>query len=135
MGFFPVAGQDVYLLVAPFFREVRLRTRSPTGARAVIRVLNFDPTYAAKYIQTAALDGKPLHQELDHPRLLPQRRPAGAHRRHQRVVLGHRRRRYPAELLPSCNIRPESPALLLLLLFGLRRGTGFSRRQRPQGIV
>lgn len=57
MGFFPVAGQDVYLLTPPFFREVKLRARN--GKWAIIRVLNFDPTYQAKYIQRAALNGKP----------------------------------------------------------------------------
>lgn len=56
MGFFPVAGQDVYLLTPPFFREVKVRARN--GRWAVIRVLNFDPTYAAKYIQSARLDGR-----------------------------------------------------------------------------
>ncbi|CAK7216495.1 hypothetical protein SBRCBS47491_002849 [Sporothrix bragantina] len=57
MGFFPVAGQSVYLLTAPFFREVRIRARN--GRDAVFRVRNFDPTYAAKYIQSATLNGKP----------------------------------------------------------------------------
>ncbi|KAI0477295.1 alpha-1,2-mannosidase-like protein [Xylariaceae sp. FL0804] len=42
MGFYPVAGQDVYLLTPPMFREVRLRT--PNGgtsseAAAVIRAV------------------------------------------------------------------------------------------------
>lgn len=58
MGFFPVAGQDIYLLTPPFFREVKLRARN--GKWAVIKVLNFDPTYQAKYIQRATLNGKPL---------------------------------------------------------------------------
>ncbi|CAN8097681.1 unnamed protein product [Discula destructiva] len=58
MGFFPVAGQDVYLLTAPFFREVRLRARQ-RGKWAVIRVANFDPTYEMKYIQSATLNGRP----------------------------------------------------------------------------
>ncbi|ROV89359.1 hypothetical protein VPNG_10130 [Cytospora leucostoma] len=56
MGFFPVAGQDVYLLTPPFFREVKIRARN--GQWAVIRVLNFDPTYGAKYIHSATLNGK-----------------------------------------------------------------------------
>ncbi|KAM0816939.1 putative Secreted glycosidase [Seiridium cardinale] len=57
MGFFPVAGQNVYLITPPLFREVRLHT--PTGKQAVIRNTNFDPTYEAIYIQSATLDGKP----------------------------------------------------------------------------
>lgn len=56
MGFFPVAGQDVYLLTPPFFGEVKLRARN--GQWAVIRVVNFDPTYGAKYIQSATLNGQ-----------------------------------------------------------------------------
>ncbi|ETS74432.1 hypothetical protein PFICI_14298 [Pestalotiopsis fici W106-1] len=57
MGFFPVAGQDVYLLTPPLFREVRLRT--PTGRQAIIRNVGFDPTYEAIYIQSARLNGRP----------------------------------------------------------------------------
>ncbi|KAJ9151165.1 Alpha-1,2-mannosidase-like protein [Pleurostoma richardsiae] len=56
-GFFPVAGQDVYLLTPPFFREVRLRARS--GGWAVVRVRNFDPKYRAIYIRRATLNGTP----------------------------------------------------------------------------
>jgi putative alpha-1,2-mannosidase len=52
MGFFPVAGQDVYLLTAPFFPEIRLRTR---GERlAVIKRIG-DPE--GIYIQSAKLNG------------------------------------------------------------------------------
>lgn len=40
MGFFPVAGQDVYLLTAPFFPQVRLRAKE-AGKWAVIRVHGF----------------------------------------------------------------------------------------------
>lgn len=57
LGFFPVAGQDVYLLTPPLFREVRLRT--PTGRYATIRNVGFDPSYEAKYIQSAKLNGRP----------------------------------------------------------------------------
>ncbi|KAK8855770.1 alpha-1-2-mannosidase-like protein [Apiospora arundinis] len=57
MGFFPVAGQDVYLLTPPLFREVSLQT--PTGKRATIRNIGFDQSYEAIYIQKATLNGKP----------------------------------------------------------------------------
>ena len=57
MGFFPVAGQDVYLLTPPFFPEVRIRAKIP-GRWAVIRVKNFDPEHKAIYIQSAKLDGR-----------------------------------------------------------------------------
>jgi putative alpha-1,2-mannosidase len=56
MGFFPVAGQDVYLLTPPFFPKVRLRTK--LGKWAVIKVSNFDPDYKAIYIRSARLNGK-----------------------------------------------------------------------------
>jgi predicted alpha-1,2-mannosidase len=56
MGFFPVAGQDVYLVTPPFFPEVKVRARN--GRWAVIRVKNFDPTYERKYIQSARLNGR-----------------------------------------------------------------------------
>ncbi|KAB5542884.1 glycosyl hydrolase [Coniochaeta sp. 2T2.1] len=56
MGFFPVAGQDVYLVTPPFFPEVKVRARN--GAWAVIRVSNFDPTYARKYVRSATLNGR-----------------------------------------------------------------------------
>ncbi|KAI1827014.1 alpha-1,2-mannosidase-like protein [Xylaria intraflava] len=58
MGFFPVAGQDVYLLTAPFFREVSIRTPDGRGW-ATLRNANFDPEYTNFYIQSATLNGKP----------------------------------------------------------------------------
>ncbi|KAI2633366.1 alpha-1,2-mannosidase-like protein [Xylaria nigripes] len=58
MGFFPVAGQDVYLLTAPFFREVSVRTPDGQGW-ATLRNVNFDPEYRSFYIQSAKLNGKP----------------------------------------------------------------------------
>jgi predicted alpha-1,2-mannosidase len=57
MGFFPVAGQDVYLLNPPFFKEVRIRAREE-GKWAVIRVRDFDASYERKYIQHAWLNGR-----------------------------------------------------------------------------
>ncbi|KAK3945635.1 glycosyl hydrolase family 92-domain-containing protein [Diplogelasinospora grovesii] len=59
MGFFPVAGQDVYLLTPPFFREVRIRAGQQPRKWATIRVANFDPEYKAIYIRSATLNGKP----------------------------------------------------------------------------
>ncbi|KAI1208256.1 glycoside hydrolase family 92 protein [Annulohypoxylon truncatum] len=59
MGFYPVAGQDVYLLTPPMFREVSIRT--PTGKLATLRnVGGFDgPRYRNIYIQSARLNGQP----------------------------------------------------------------------------
>lgn len=63
MGFFPVAGQDVYLLTPPFFREVRVRAALSTPEVplwAVVRVKNFDAGYMKeRYVETATLDDKP----------------------------------------------------------------------------
>ncbi|KAK3365454.1 glycosyl hydrolase family 92-domain-containing protein [Podospora didyma] len=65
MGFFPVAGQNVYLLTPPFFPQIRIRVPVTTikGKKepdkwAVIRVRNFDPEQKAIYIQSATLNGK-----------------------------------------------------------------------------
>jgi putative alpha-1,2-mannosidase len=57
MGFFPVAGQDVYLISAPFFREIRIRARMP-GKWALIRTKNFDPERQRIFIQSAKLNGR-----------------------------------------------------------------------------
>ncbi|EEY22009.1 conserved hypothetical protein [Verticillium alfalfae VaMs.102] len=61
MGFFPVAGMDVYLLTAPFFREVRLRARKP-GREAVIRKVaarGEDPMAEGMlYVQSVKLNGR-----------------------------------------------------------------------------
>ncbi|KAI0875709.1 glycoside hydrolase family 92 protein [Hypoxylon argillaceum] len=57
MGFFPVAGQDVYLLTPPLFREVSIRTMDGRGW-ATLRNVNFDPAHGDMYIQSAKLNGK-----------------------------------------------------------------------------
>ena len=57
MGFFPVAGQDVYLLTTPFFPEVRIKAKQE-GRWAVIKVRGFDPEGRKKYIQRARLNGR-----------------------------------------------------------------------------
>ncbi|KAI8950335.1 alpha-1,2-mannosidase-like protein [Xylaria longipes] len=58
MGFFPVAGQNVYLLTPPLFREVSIRTPDGKGW-ATLRNANFDSEYTNMYIQSAKLNGKP----------------------------------------------------------------------------
>ncbi|KAI0483570.1 alpha-1,2-mannosidase-like protein [Xylaria cf. heliscus] len=57
MGFFPVAGQNVYLLTPPMFREVSIRTPDGKGW-ATLRNANFDSEYKNMYIQSAKLNGK-----------------------------------------------------------------------------
>ncbi|KAF2716284.1 glycoside hydrolase family 92 protein [Polychaeton citri CBS 116435] len=56
-GLFPIAGQNVYLIVPPYFQEVRYR--SPTTNRtATIRNVNFDASGDMIYIQKATLNGQ-----------------------------------------------------------------------------
>lgn len=58
MGLWPVAGQDVYLITPPFFKEISVQNPL-TGKVATIRNINFDPSYKAIYIQSATRDGTP----------------------------------------------------------------------------
>ncbi|KAN0111029.1 glycoside hydrolase family 92 protein [Hyaloscypha variabilis] len=53
MGLWPVAGQDVYLITPPFFKEVRVRNGN-TGKVATVRCTGFEGNI---YIQSAKLDG------------------------------------------------------------------------------
>ncbi|KAI0886620.1 glycoside hydrolase family 92 protein [Annulohypoxylon maeteangense] len=66
MGLFPNPGQDVYLIIPPFFESVNI-TNPQTGKTATIRNINFDPTYSAIYIQSATLNGEPYTKNwVDH---------------------------------------------------------------------
>ncbi|CAN8101996.1 unnamed protein product [Discula destructiva] len=66
MGLFPNPGQNVYLITPPYFVSVSI-TSPVTGKTATIRNVNFDPTYANIYIQSATLDGKPYTKNwIDH---------------------------------------------------------------------
>lgn len=57
MGFYPMSGQDIYLIIPPFFREVNIK--SPlSGKTATITTINFDAGYKNIYIQSAKLNGK-----------------------------------------------------------------------------
>ncbi|KAH8648475.1 glycoside hydrolase family 92 protein [Xylariales sp. PMI_506] len=58
LGLFPIAGQNVYLISAPFFEEVSIRNAA-TGNTATIRTVGFDPTYADIYIQSVTVNGAP----------------------------------------------------------------------------
>ncbi|KAH9905469.1 glycoside hydrolase family 92 protein [Xylariomycetidae sp. FL2044] len=58
LGLFPVAGQDVYLISAPFFRDINV-TSPLTGKTARIRaVAGFDATYENIYIQNVTVNGE-----------------------------------------------------------------------------
>ncbi|KAJ7656500.1 alpha-1,2-mannosidase, putative subfamily [Mycena polygramma] len=56
LGFFPVAGQDTYLLNRPYFPKTTIRNEA-TGAVATIIASGLSAEN--KYIQSATLDGKP----------------------------------------------------------------------------
>lgn len=58
IGLFPVAGQNVYLISAPFFEEVSV-TNPQTGKTATVRNKGFDPNYSNLFIQSVTLNGKP----------------------------------------------------------------------------
>ncbi|CZT06294.1 related to alpha-1,2-mannosidase subfamily [Rhynchosporium agropyri] len=66
MGIFPNAGQNVYLITPPFFKEISI-FNSQTGKTATIRNINFDPEYKNIYIQNATRDGKTWSRNwIDH---------------------------------------------------------------------
>ncbi|KAI1804491.1 glycoside hydrolase family 92 protein [Daldinia bambusicola] len=66
MGLFPNPGQDVYLIIPPFFESVNI-THPQTGKTATIRNVNFDPSYEGIYIQSATLDGEAYTKNwIDH---------------------------------------------------------------------
>jgi putative alpha-1,2-mannosidase len=56
MGIFPNAGQDVYLIGSPAFREVTLHL--PHGKTFVIEAKNLSPSNS--YVVAATLNDKPL---------------------------------------------------------------------------
>lgn len=58
IGLYPVHGQNVYLIIPPFFKEARIRNPL-TGSVATIRNVNFDPSHEAIYIESVERDGKP----------------------------------------------------------------------------
>lgn len=59
MGLWPMSGQNVYLINAPFFKEVNI-TNAFTGNTATVRNVNFDgDAYQNIYVQSATLNGEP----------------------------------------------------------------------------
>ncbi|ROT36660.1 glycoside hydrolase family 92 protein [Sodiomyces alkalinus F11] len=64
MGLFPVAGQDVYLITAPLFRELRLPSRRGPESPAIIRKVAAPGQGRVgddgmMYVQSAKLNGQP----------------------------------------------------------------------------
>lgn len=59
LGLFPVAGQNVYLISAPFFESVSV-THPLTGRTATTRVVEgWDAGYESIYVQSVAVNGQP----------------------------------------------------------------------------
>jgi len=58
MGLYPIAGQSVYLISAPLFKEISVTSRL-TGKTATVRGVNFDPGYNNIFVQNATVNGKP----------------------------------------------------------------------------
>lgn len=58
MGVFPNAGQNVYFITPPYFKDISIRNPD-TGNTATIRNVNFDKEYKNVYIQRATLNGRP----------------------------------------------------------------------------
>ncbi|KUJ23319.1 uncharacterized protein LY89DRAFT_635573 [Mollisia scopiformis] len=66
MGLFPNPGQNVYLIIPPFFESVSV-TSPITNKTAMIRNINFDASYQNIYIQSATLNGEPYTKNwIDH---------------------------------------------------------------------
>jgi putative alpha-1,2-mannosidase len=66
MGLFPNPGQDVYLIIPPYFESVSV-TSPLTNKTATVRNINFDPSYKNIFIQSATLDGEPYTKNwIDH---------------------------------------------------------------------
>ncbi|GIK04247.1 hypothetical protein Aspvir_008326 [Aspergillus viridinutans] len=61
MGLFPNPGQNVYLIIPPFFEAVSI-THPVTNKTATIRNVNFDSSYRSIYIQSARLNGEPYNK-------------------------------------------------------------------------
>ncbi|KAI0130399.1 glycoside hydrolase family 92 protein [Xylariales sp. AK1849] len=57
LGLFPIAGQNVYLISAPFFEEVSVKN-GITGNTATIKTLGFDAAYQNVYIQNVTVNGE-----------------------------------------------------------------------------
>ncbi|KAI0449998.1 glycoside hydrolase family 92 protein [Xylaria acuta] len=58
LGLFPISGQDVYLISAPFFEGVNV-TNPATGKTAQIKTEGFDAAYENVFIQNVTVNGKP----------------------------------------------------------------------------
>ena len=60
LGFYPNAGQDIYLIGTPSFPEADLKLAGGKTLRIVAK--NLDPQRINRYVQSASLNGLPLNQ-------------------------------------------------------------------------
>ncbi len=60
LGFYPNAGQDIYLIGTPTFPEAELKLAGGKTLRIVAR--NLDPEHINHYVQSATLNGQALNQ-------------------------------------------------------------------------
>jgi putative alpha-1,2-mannosidase len=58
LGLFPNPGQNIYLIIPPFFEAVSV-SNPLTNKTATIRNINFDPSYQNIFVQNATLNGQP----------------------------------------------------------------------------
>jgi len=59
LGFYPNAGQDIYLIGTPSFPEAEIMLSSGKSLHVIAR--NLDAEHINRYIQSATLNGKPLN--------------------------------------------------------------------------
>ncbi len=57
LGLFPISGQDVYLISAPFFAGINI-TNPATGKTAQIKTVGFDAAYENVFIQNVTVNGE-----------------------------------------------------------------------------
>jgi len=60
LGFYPNAGQDIYLIGTPSFPEAEVKLSGGKTLRIVAK--NLDPERVNHYVQSATLNGQPLNQ-------------------------------------------------------------------------
>jgi putative alpha-1,2-mannosidase len=58
LGFYPSAGQDIYLIGTPSYPEAEIKLSSGKSLHIVAR--NLDSEHINRYIQSATLNGAPL---------------------------------------------------------------------------
>jgi putative alpha-1,2-mannosidase len=58
LGFYPNAGQDIYLIGTPSFPEADITLASGNTLRILVR--NMDSEHINRFIQSATLNGEPL---------------------------------------------------------------------------